>query len=359
MINDRRNMAEIFRQALLHFRGRTLRSRPAMRDAPAFDFTASQQLIDAALLSLQTSDAKSPVLAALAQIRDEMLRGRALAEAKQKLLEELNGSVQAQNRMTRLLLDQSVADLQNDIQDTLGAVQISMAETLDAIYERRLSLVRFGDGELRLMAHQNHALAFQHNSPELRLELKAALNPDWVAPERVLVSLPPPFRGDLHWLGCWMGSWNLIKPSINPARRYGHSLITRPVFFRGQGADGIAQWRRLWQGRQVLMVTGRGSRFDLVPELFDSAGRVDFLYAAAEHAFAKRETILQDIVERVRPDALVLLSLGPTATVLAHRIAAAGIQALDIGHLSASYKTAFDDGPLPEAMPTYRNQATH
>jgi hypothetical protein len=358
MNNDRRTIAGIFRQALLHFRGGTPRTLPDVHDAPNFDFTARQQPNDAARPPLQSCDAKGRLHAALTEIREEMVQRRARAAGQQKLLEELQGELQAQSQMTRVLLDRSVADLQNDIQDTLGAVQMSMAETLDAICEQRLSLVRFGDGELKLMAKKNHSLPFQHNSAELRLALKAALNPDWVAPGRVLVSLPPPFRGDLHWLGCWINSWSFVKPLINPARRYGHSLITRPAFFRGQGADGIAQWRRLWLGRQILVVTGRGSRFDLVPELFESAGSVDFLFGASEHAFAERESILQGVVERAGSDALVLLSLGPTATFLAHRIAAAGIQALDIGHISASYKAAFDNGPLPEAMPTNRNQAS-
>lgn len=355
MSNERRSIADVFRRLRRYFRGHAALTHSTVRDKPA----DRQQPISAGLNSFLTSGADSVLLTALTQIHEEMVQNRELAAAQQDLLEDLRGKLQVQSRMTRLLLDRSVADMQNDIQDTLGAVQMSMAETLNAICQQRLSLVRFGDGELKLMAKQNHSLAFQHNSPELRLELKAALNPDWVAPGRVLVSLPPPFRGDLHWLGCWISSWSLVKPLIDPERRYGHSLVTRPAFFRGQGADGIKQWRRLWLGRKILVVTGRGSRFDLVPELFDSARSVDFLFAASEHAFAERESILQSVVERVGSDTLVLLSLGPTATVLAHRIAAAGIQALDIGHISASYMAAFNNGPLPEALPTNRNQANH
>ena len=104
----------------------------------------------------------------------------------------------------------------------------------------------------------------------------------------------------------------------------------------------------------MLVVTGRGSRFDLIPELFDSAGKVDVLHTAPEHAFAERAAILRGVIERAGPETLVLLSLGPTATLLAHRIAATGVQALDIGHISASYNYVHANGALPEALRTSR-----
>ena len=122
------------------------------------------------------------------------------------------------------------------------------------------------------------------------------------------------------------------------------------MFFQGSGQAGVDRWRRLWQGRPVLVVTGKGSRFDLLPELFDCAERVDFLHTAPVHAFADRAAILKGVEDRARPETLVLLSLGPTATVLAHMIAAKGIQALDIGHLSASYSFVYANGALPEAI---------
>ena len=77
---------------------------------------------------------------------------------------------------------------------------------------------------------------------------------------------------------------------------------------------------------------------------------MDFLHTAPVHAFAERATILKGVEDRARPETLVLLSLGPTATVLAHMIAAKGIQALDIGHLSASYSFVYANGALPEAI---------
>lgn len=301
-----------------------------------------------------SGDDTRALLAALEQIRGELMRSRETAAAQHKLLEEMRVALQDQSRVSRVLLAQSVAAMENDIAATIGPVQMNMSDTLEAICNQRLSMARYGDGELMLMANLDHALRFQRNSDALRRELIAAINPDWCAPGRVLVTLPPPFRGQLHWIGAWIMSWPTLKPLIDPARRYGHTLITRPMFFRKEGAAGTAQWRRVWQGRRVLVVTGKGSRFDLVPALFDTAGKVDFLYSAPEHAFDERDAILKDVLEHADEDTLVLLSLGPTATVLAHRIAAAGIQALDIGHISASYNHVYAKGALPEALQSAR-----
>ena len=131
----------------------------------------------------------------------------------------------------------------------------------------------------------------------------------------------------------------------------GDTLITRPLFLQTEGETWVAQWRRLWNGRSVLSVTGEGLRFDLLSVLFDSATKVDFLYAVPIHAYSKIHNILDNILENAAPDTLVLLCLGPTAAILAHRLAAAGVQDLDLGHISASCYFLYANGALPERLP--------
>ena len=337
------------RDVLVHLQGFTARTRAAVKGALGFEFTEGQRMIDAAEPASAGGD-MAPLLGALEALRDEVVKSREVAAQQGKLLEDLRSEMQGQRRLTRLMLDHSVAEMDDDLEASMGSVTMTMRETMDQILERRLSLARYGDGELLLMSVPSHNLPFQRNSPELREGLKAALSPDWVAPGKVLVALPPAWRGHLHWMGTYIKAWPTLKPLIDPSRRYGDAFVSRPEMFEKEGKSGIAQWRRLWQGRPVLVVTGRGSRFDLIPELFDCAGKVDVLHTAPAHAFAEREAILQGVVERANADTLVLLSLGPTATVLAHSIAAKGVQALDIGHLSASYNFVYAKGPMPEAM---------
>ena len=347
------------RDVLMYLQGFTARTRVAVHNTFGFEFTEGQKMLDAASTAPvphqpELENDMNSLQTVLEQIRDETVRNREVASAQSKLVERLLDEVRAEKRLMRMMLDINTSDMANEIAATLSQVQLDMARTLDVVHEERLSLARFGDGEYLMMANEDHSIQFQRNSPELHHELTNAMNPDWLAPGRVLVALSPLFRGNLHWLSVWIGTWPILKPLIDPAKRYGNTLVSRPVFFQQEGAAGLAQWRRLWQGRDVLVVTGRGSRFELFPALFDGAGKVDFLYTAPLHAFSEREEIMQGVVERATPNTLVLLSLGPTATILAHRIAAAGIQALDIGHISASYAHVYNNGLLPEKLQASR-----
>lgn len=349
------------RDVLMYLHGLTWNARMAVREALGFEFTEGTSVMDAESappVPHQPANDLTSLQTVLEQIRDEIIRNREVTSAQSKTLGNLLAEVRGERRMTRMMLESSTADMEAEIATVLGQVQLDMAQTLEAVHAKRLSLARYGDGELMLMANEGHSIQFQRNSSDLRRDLINAVNPDWLAPGRVMVALPPPFRGSLLWLGVWIRTWSLLNALIDPAQRYGHTLVTRPAFFQQQGDAGIGQWRRLWQDREVLVVTGRGSRFDLLPALFDGAAKIDFLYTASEHAFEERDEIMKGVVKRAKPDTIVLLSLGPTATILAHRIAAAGIQALDIGHISASYAYVRSNGLLPERMQTSRKPAT-
>ena len=83
------------------------------------------------------------------------------------------------------------------------------------------------------------------------------------------------------------------------------------------------------------MAFGRGSRFELIDELFDNL-TADFVYAPPRNAYEALDSIEEEVL--AQGNELVLLALGPAATVLAARIADRGVQAIDIGHISASYR---------------------
>lgn len=291
----------------------------------------------------------------LRSILDEMRQSRAEAEASnRRLTEALRREMQWNRRLLRLLVQQQAQPLEDEIAGTFDAIQLGFAETLDVIHRERLSLARFGDGELMLMLDPDHNLQFQPNSAPLRQDLAQTLALQWAAESRVLVALPHLFRNDVHWMGVWSQIWGRFKPHLDLAGRYGNAHVSRPIFFRDQGAAGIARWRRLWEGREVLIVTGRDSRFDPVPALFDGTARIEILHTLAQDAYRYRDAILKQVLARARPDTLVLLSLGPAATVLVPAIAAQGLQALDVGHISASYLNVYSGGAAPESLPASR-----
>jgi peptidoglycan/xylan/chitin deacetylase (PgdA/CDA1 family) len=154
-----RKIADIVQRALRYFRGHTPRTRPVMRKAPGSDFTSGQQPVDSDPLAHQSSDADSSLLAALAQIREEMAQDRARAAAQQKLLEELRAKVQMQSRMTRLLLDRSVAGSGPEITAETLIPQAAMARPATVATELPRPMLRQGLVTLNKVRTDRPALA--------------------------------------------------------------------------------------------------------------------------------------------------------------------------------------------------------
>ena len=239
---------EVDRDALHFLHGYTARTRTAARKAFGFEFAEGQQMLDAA---------EVPASSCVAQLRDELSTTQKIVESQQTTLRVLRKEVQSQKQLVRWSLEHSTADLMRDVADTLSNLQISMAETLERVHDERLSLSRFGDGEILLATTPEHNIGFQQSTPQLRKDLVAALNPDWLTSGRVMVTLPPPFVGNLHWLGVWIKVWRDLSNLLHHGKQYGNTLVSRPSFFQEEGEAGVAQWRRLWEGRPILIVTGK------------------------------------------------------------------------------------------------------
>ena len=60
--------------------------------------------------------------------------------------------------------------------------------------------------------------------------------------------------------------------------------------------------------------------------------------APNKDAFAVYDDILRAVCDMHERDQLVLIALGPTATILAADLSRKGIQALDVGHMDIEYE---------------------
>jgi len=261
-------------------------------------------------------------------------------EISRKLLWELQTNRRTQD-VLRLLATSAQLD---DVQAFAQSRQLGFMETVEALRAEGLGFARFGDGEFRLMLRAEYKLKFQPNSAELAAELAAVLSGTAVS-RNMLVGFPHVYR-DVHWSGVWSDIWGQLKPMVDGIPRVGNSHVTRPIFFQLTGDRGVAAWRSVWEGRHVTVVTGKGSRFDLTPALFDNLASVDFEYSTPVDAFADVTRLVDAL--RSRTSDLVLIALGPAGTVLAARLASAGVRAIDVGHISDSYENVFRGGAWPE-----------
>lgn len=268
----------------------------------------------------------------------------ATLELTKKMHWEASESRKIQNNI-RLSAMRPVFD---EVHDLIKGRQLSYLDTLERIRDENLSFARFGDGELRLMVQPEYGLRFQKNSAELRLSLQKVLHDPVPG---LMVGMPNLFA-DTHWSVVWAEIWSLVKPFAGSQKEYGNSHTSRPVFFQQYREEAVNAWSSLWNGKSAVIVTGEGSRFDLVDPLFSGLTFSETLHSLPAHAYDDLPRIL-DALRRNKAD-VVLISLGPAGTVLTHLLAQEGRQALDIGHLSASYLHALEGGAFPEAMPAVR-----
>ncbi|MFC8598560.1 MULTISPECIES: GT-D fold domain-containing glycosyltransferase [unclassified Isoptericola] len=269
--------------------------------------------------------------------------------AQSVLLEKVRAESARNADELRTLRIATTAPTMKDVHAFVAARQMSYRETLTALAEGEASFARFGDGELRLMVDPFYKLGFQVNSRELRESLRDVLGRPR---DGLLVGWPRAFW-TAHNTMMWSVIWDEVQPILPAEVRFGNSHVSRPDCFQALREEAVELWRQVWAGKRVAIVTGRGSRFDLVPQLFDNLAGHEFVYSEPRNAFADLDRLVDDVRNRPGVD-LCLVALGPAGTVLAGRLAEAGVRTIDVGHISNSYANVFEGQPHPEKVPPVR-----
>lgn len=235
---------------------------------------------------------------------------------------------------------------------------LTTTETLDRIINNRLSISRFGDGEFDVCNHEKLNDPYQKPSKELSKRLIEILK---VKDEHFLACIPPinPKHGNVkNYFGClsfwqwyWLKRYDKIQAMLVNSE-YGNSLVSRDAVFYENSVEKI---KKLWNGRNVVFVYGKGGRFKENSILFrGGVKRSGIILAPATNAFEEYERIYSDCIKYDK-NTLFLIALGPTATVLAYDLYKAGYQALDIGHMPNCYEQFLGETDAPESMPMSGN----
>jgi hypothetical protein len=196
-------------------------------------------------------------------------------------------------------------------------------ETLRKLQEG-YSLARFGDGEFKVAAG-GHALREPANK-RLAKELRKILTEPH---EKCLVGIPTLDPNGPKYSN-WLKFAPRCRPYVDMNRTYYSAFISRPdsaPWINTQ--EFLALFESLWEGKRAVVVC----------ESDDSKIRRAVQLKAREAprvSCPPRETYavlpqIEALVLEHEPD-VVLISAGPAATCLAHRLAMKGVQAIDTGH---------------------------
>ena len=95
--------------------------------------------------------------------------------------------------------------------------------------------------------------------------------------------------------------------------------------------------KKIWENKDILIIEGEFSRLGIGNNLFDNTNSIKRIICPALNSFKVYDKIIK-IVTNLKEKRLILIALGPTATILAYDLFKLGYQAIDIGHVDIEYE---------------------
>ena len=96
--------------------------------------------------------------------------------------------------------------------------------------------------------------------------------------------------------------------------------------------------KKIWENKRLLIVEGSETKLGIGNDLFHNSISVRRIICPSINAYNKIDLIYESIISNVRKDELVIVALGPTASVLCTKLSVCSdIQAIDIGHIDIVY----------------------
>lgn len=217
--------------------------------------------------------------------------------------------------------------------------------SLKLLLNENVSISRYGDGEFNLIVGKS--LAFQPFDSRLQYRLSSILSLHESPTHRVAIPYALrsvrglSLRSSKFWLYHCHEIRGIVYPLFDMEYQYLDAQISR--FYinrrdRSQSHAYLSAWQDLWNGKRVLIVEGSETRFGAGNDLLDGAVSVNRIVCPSVDAWAKYEDILESVLMHAASYDLVLLAIGPTATILAYDLSLNGVRAIDSGNLDMEYE---------------------
>ena len=221
---------------------------------------------------------------------------------------------------------------------------LSDDETVDEIINHNKSISRFGDGEYNIIFGNN--IEFQILDKILQNKLLEVLN---IKDKRFMVGIALPYQmKELNKMkkfdkNYWCNYFKINKIKIAKIiknKHYYSAFISR---FYIQWKDHtntikyIQKIKKIWEKRDILIIEGEKTRLGVGNNLFNNSKSIKRIICPFRNAFKVYNKIINEVL-KYGEKRLILLSLGPTASVLAYDLYKLGYQSVDIGHVDIEYE---------------------
>ena len=230
-----------------------------------------------------------------------------------------------------------------------GLTVASREETLDEIMTNNKSIARFGDGEFKIIF--GLGIGFHKSSKLLKMKLLNVLNSKL---DNLLIGINMPYHEQELNLrpDSWRDYWkNYIKKYkfkiidlLDTKRKYYFALVFKyALLFKNKKKFDISSYikklKKIWDKRDILIIEGYFTRSGIGNDLFNNTKSIKRILCPPENAFLVYKKIINKFKKlKIAKNVLILISLGPAASVLSYDLCKMGYQALDIGHADIEYE---------------------
>ena len=233
-----------------------------------------------------------------------------------------------------------------DCKKVLGHYDIATPEeTVEEIVNNGKSISRFGDGEFDMI--YGIGMNYQKYNEKLAKRLEEIVQSN---DPGIIIGIPNVFNSEYcdEYTGFatefwpkWVNKFKFrIVRLLKRNRKYYSAQISR--FYldykdKSNTAEYVKKLKKIWDQKDVVIIEGEKSRLGVGNDLFDNMKSIERIICPSENAFEIYEKIYNECL-KIDNNKLVLLALGPTATVLSYDLYKAGYHTIDIGHVDIEYE---------------------
>ena len=127
---------------------------------------------------------------------------------------------------------------------------------------------------------------------------------------------------------------------LNKRKKYYSATISR-FYIRYKEKKNILKYikkiKEIWNQKDILIIEGEFSRLGIGNDLFNNCKSIKRIIYPSFDAFKVYDKIISFVFQH-KQKRLIVIALGPTATILAYDLYKLGNQEIDIGHIDIEYE---------------------
>ena len=221
----------------------------------------------------------------------------------------------------------------------------SPEETIDKIIKDKCSISRFGDGEFDMILGKG--MKYQKYNHDLAKKLRRVLNSNekgLIIGINNVIDLQYSNKyndfANNFWQGWLRKNKFMLLQLLSKNKQYYSSNISR-FYIDYKDKSGVKEYitklQKIWEKQDVVIVEGEYSRLGVGNDLFDNVNSISRIICPSENAYEVYKDIINE-VKKVDKNKMILLALGPTATVMAYDLYKLDYRVIDIGHVDIEYE---------------------